>query len=72
MLAGSSAAEESTAVRSYVDAVLPSVTDTVREPGLPGEIMPSQWPGPRLYAALERCSQTFAGTTGPYLQRLLP
>lgn len=69
--AGTAPADESRAVRSYVDAVLPAVIDTVREPGLPVEIMPQQWPRPRLRAAIDECTTTFADTTGPYVQRLL-
>lgn len=70
-LAGEARGDESTAIRTYVDAVLPALTDTLREPGLPGQLMPPHWPGPHLRAAIDQCTQTFSDTTGPYLERLL-
>lgn len=71
VLAGTTYADESSTVRNYVDAVLPAVMETVREPGLPIEILPPRWPRPRLQAAIEECTMTFAGTTDPYVHRLL-
>jgi len=71
VVAGHDPTDASEAVRIYVDTLLPALTDTLREPGLPPELMPLDWPGAHLRASITRFAQTFSGTTGPYLDRLL-
>lgn len=52
---------------AYVETLLPALIDTLREPRLPPDLMPRHWPGAELRLAMDRFSQTHAGTTDHYL-----
>jgi phenylacetic acid degradation operon negative regulatory protein len=52
------------ALRSYVDVLLPALTDTLRQPTLPHELLPPDWPGLPLLRAIG----TFQATCGPAAQ----
>jgi phenylacetic acid degradation operon negative regulatory protein len=54
-----------TALRSYVDLLLPALTDTLREPSLPQVLLPEDWPG----AVLRRVIGEFTATYGPTTER---
>lgn len=60
------------ALRAYVGALQPVLTDTLREPRLPPELLPAGWPGRDLRAAIGRCTAAFNGTTDAYVRALLP
>jgi len=59
------------ALRAYVSALQPVLTDTLREPRLPAPLLPADWPGPDLRAAIGRCTTTFATVTDAYVRGLL-
>jgi phenylacetic acid degradation operon negative regulatory protein len=53
------------ALRLYADTLMPALTDTLREPALPPDLFPADWPGTGLRAAIG----TFTGTYGPATER---
>ncbi len=68
---GSGSASGADALRTYVGTLQPILTDTMREPALPVDLLPADWPGPLLRKAIGGYTRVFAPTTGPYLRALL-
>jgi DNA-binding transcriptional regulator PaaX len=53
------------ALRAYADRLMPALTDTLREPALPAELFPPDWPG----TALRRAIGAFTRAYGPATER---
>jgi phenylacetic acid degradation operon negative regulatory protein len=57
-------------LRDYVDLLLPALTDTLREPPLPAELLPPQWPGTALRRVLAEFSAEFRPRSERYLRSI--
>jgi phenylacetic acid degradation operon negative regulatory protein len=53
------------ALRTYADRLMPVLTDTLREPALPPELFPPDWPG----AALRQAIGAFTRSYGPAVEK---
>jgi phenylacetic acid degradation operon negative regulatory protein len=58
------------AFRAFADATLPIFDASTADPDLPDELLPEQWPGPELGAALGRAFRAFYPVIAGYLQAL--
>lgn len=59
------------AFRAYVDTLQPALTDTLREPALEPSLLPPEWPGPGLRAALGRAGARHRAVVDAYLDGVL-
>jgi phenylacetic acid degradation operon negative regulatory protein len=59
------------ALRSYVDVLLPALTDTLRQPTLPHEVLPADWPGAALREAIDQFQNAHGPATQGYVRRLV-
>jgi phenylacetic acid degradation operon negative regulatory protein len=57
-------------LRDYVDLLLPALTDTLREPALPAELLPARWPGTALRQAIADFSAEFRPRSERYLRSI--
>ncbi len=58
-------------LRDYTHTLLPILIDTLREPVLPKDLLPDDWPGPRLRTTLDEYTATFEPAIQAYLRELL-
>jgi DNA-binding transcriptional regulator PaaX len=65
LLETAGAATGPSALREYADRLMPALVDTLREPALPPELFPADWPG----ADLRRAIGEFTRTYGPDVER---
>jgi DNA-binding transcriptional regulator PaaX len=59
------------ALRTFVDLLLPALTDTLREPTLPLELLPADWPGTSLRRAMDAFQATYGPVAEQYVADLL-
>jgi DNA-binding transcriptional regulator PaaX len=59
-------------LREYVETLMPVLVDTLREPRLPAELRPGDWPGDELRQAIGRYSAAVVPALRGYLDELLP
>ncbi|MFG1923081.1 PaaX family transcriptional regulator C-terminal domain-containing protein [Cryptosporangium sp. NPDC048952] len=58
------------ALRAYAETVMPVLVETLREPRLPAPLMPADWPGTELRAAVGRFSGAVMPRVHPYVAEL--
>ncbi|HET9050097.1 MAG TPA: PaaX family transcriptional regulator C-terminal domain-containing protein [Candidatus Dormibacteraeota bacterium] len=59
------------ALRRFADLARGPMTDTLRDPGLPAELLPADWAGSRLRAAIGRVNALFGPPAATYVRGLL-
>ena len=59
------------AFRTFVEVLQPALTDTLHEPALEPTLMPGDWPGPHLRAAVGRASSRHRPLVEDYLSTVL-
>ena len=63
--------DRSSALRAFVRTLQPALTDTLREPALDPALMPGDWPGPALRAAVGQVSARHQPLVADYLHDVL-
>jgi len=58
-------------LRDYAETLIPALTDTLRESGLPPALLPQDWPGPKLRQILNQYTATFDPQIAHHLEGFL-
>jgi phenylacetic acid degradation operon negative regulatory protein len=58
-------------LRTYADRLMPALTDTLREPALPRELFPADWPGDDLRRAVGGFTRTYGPAAERYVLDLV-
>ena len=66
----SAATSGSQALRTYATVLQPALTDTLREPALPGRLLPADWPGPSLRQAVDTFNAAHFPAVADYVRAL--
>jgi phenylacetic acid degradation operon negative regulatory protein len=62
---------DAAAFRAFAAATLPIYEAGAEDPDLPADLLPADWPGPQLGAALSRAFQVFGPLLGDYLKAVV-